>query len=164
MSAGKRKARLARLLARAPPGIALNEHTDADSATVFRHACAMGLEGIVSKRLTAPYRSGPSRDWIKVKNPDSPAMARHREGTYLVTFPMPSELTIEQRRALQLLAEAPNGYTEAALRARGFTPTLLVELAARGYVVPRTESMNAAGKTFGFMRFVITDSGRTAIG
>jgi hypothetical protein len=44
---------------------------------------------------------------------------------------MPSELTIEQRRALQLLAEAPNGYTEAALRARGFTPTLLVELAAR---------------------------------
>jgi hypothetical protein len=28
----------------------------------------------VSKRLTAPYRSGPSRDWIKVKNPDSPAV------------------------------------------------------------------------------------------
>jgi bifunctional non-homologous end joining protein LigD len=36
----------------------------------------MGLEGIVSKRLTAPYRSGVSRDWIKVKNPDSPAMRR----------------------------------------------------------------------------------------
>jgi ATP-dependent DNA ligase len=32
----------------------------------------MGLEGIVSKRLSAPYRSGPSRDWIKVKNPDKP--------------------------------------------------------------------------------------------
>jgi hypothetical protein len=28
-------------------------------AAVFRHACAMGLEGIVSKRLTAPYWSGP---------------------------------------------------------------------------------------------------------
>jgi ATP-dependent DNA ligase len=39
----------------------------------------MGLEGIVSKRLAAPYRSGPSRDWIKVKNPDSPAMLRARE-------------------------------------------------------------------------------------
>jgi bifunctional non-homologous end joining protein LigD len=39
----------------------------------------MGLEGIVSKRLTAPYRSGPSRDWLKVKNPDSPAMSRHQE-------------------------------------------------------------------------------------
>jgi hypothetical protein len=70
----------------------------------------------------------------------------------------------EQRRALQLLAEAPNGHTEAALRARGFTPTLLVELAARGYTVARPETMKAAGKTFGFMRFVITDSGRTAIG
>jgi ATP-dependent DNA ligase len=30
----------------------------------------MGLEGIVSKRLSAPYRSGPSRDWIKVKKPE----------------------------------------------------------------------------------------------
>jgi bifunctional non-homologous end joining protein LigD len=68
---GKRKARLARLLARVPPGIEFNAHTDGDGATVFRHACAMGLEGIVSKRLSAPYRSGPSRDWIKVKNPDS---------------------------------------------------------------------------------------------
>jgi hypothetical protein len=43
---------------------------------------ASGFEGIVSKRLTAPYRSGPSRDWIKVKNPDSPAMVRHREGRW----------------------------------------------------------------------------------
>jgi bifunctional non-homologous end joining protein LigD len=77
---GKRKVRLARLLARAPPGIELDEHTDEDGATVFRHACAMGLEGIVSKRLSSPYRSGPSRDWIKVKNPDSPAMVRHRKG------------------------------------------------------------------------------------
>jgi hypothetical protein len=34
---------------------------------------------IVSKGLTAPYRSGPSRDWLKVKNPDSPAMIRARE-------------------------------------------------------------------------------------
>jgi ATP-dependent DNA ligase len=35
--------------------------------------------GGVSKRLSAPYRSGPSRDWIKVKNPDSPAVVRARE-------------------------------------------------------------------------------------
>jgi len=32
--------------------------------------------------LTAPYRSGLSRDWIKVKNPESPAMLRHREGRW----------------------------------------------------------------------------------
>jgi bifunctional non-homologous end joining protein LigD len=42
----------------------------------------MGLEGIVSKRLTAPYRSGRSRDWLKVKNPDSPAMIRAREADW----------------------------------------------------------------------------------
>jgi bifunctional non-homologous end joining protein LigD len=78
----KRKARLARLLARVKAGIALNDHTDEDGATVFRHACKLGLEGIVSKRLTAPYRSGPSRDWLKVKNPDSPAMRRARTGRW----------------------------------------------------------------------------------
>jgi bifunctional non-homologous end joining protein LigD len=78
----QRKDRLARLLARAPAGIAINEHTDAMGALVFRQACAMGLEGIVSKRLTAPYRSEPSRDWLKVQNPDSPAMTRAREGRW----------------------------------------------------------------------------------
>jgi bifunctional non-homologous end joining protein LigD len=46
------KAQLARLLARMNAGIAVNEHTDDDGAVVFGHACTMGLEGIVSKRLT----------------------------------------------------------------------------------------------------------------
>jgi bifunctional non-homologous end joining protein LigD len=49
---------------------------------LFRRACKMGLEGMVSKRLSAPYRSGPSRDWIKVKNPDGPAVVRQREGRW----------------------------------------------------------------------------------
>jgi bifunctional non-homologous end joining protein LigD len=74
-----RKKRLARLLGGRRLGIVLSDHTDEDGTTIFRQACVMGLEGIVSKRLTAPYRSGQSRDWIKVKNPDSPAMVRHRE-------------------------------------------------------------------------------------
>jgi bifunctional non-homologous end joining protein LigD len=76
---GERKRQMARLLGKRRVGIVLSEHTNEDGATVFQHACKMGLEGIVSKRLSAPYRSGPSRDWIKVKNPDSPAMVRHRE-------------------------------------------------------------------------------------
>jgi hypothetical protein len=42
-----------------------------------------GLDkGIVSKLLSAPYPSGPSRDWLKVKNPDSPAMIRAREADW----------------------------------------------------------------------------------
>jgi bifunctional non-homologous end joining protein LigD len=68
---GERKTKMARLLAGSTAGIVFNEHTDEDGAVVFRHACKLGLEGIVSKRLSAPYRSGPSRDWIKVKNPGS---------------------------------------------------------------------------------------------
>jgi bifunctional non-homologous end joining protein LigD len=82
MPLGDRKKRLARLLARWRAGIVLSEHTDEDGATIFQQACRMGLEGIVSKRLTAPYRSGPSRDWLKVKNPDSPAMVRAREADW----------------------------------------------------------------------------------
>jgi bifunctional non-homologous end joining protein LigD len=43
---------------------------------VFRHACAMGLEGILAKRRDNPYRSGRCANWIKVKNPEHPAIAR----------------------------------------------------------------------------------------
>jgi ATP-dependent DNA ligase len=39
----------------------------------------MGLEGIVSKRTDAPYRSGPSKTWLKAKNPASEAVRRKRE-------------------------------------------------------------------------------------
>jgi bifunctional non-homologous end joining protein LigD len=74
-----RKLRLARLLSGRRLGIVLSDHTDEDGALLFVHACRMGLEGIVSKRLSAPYGSGRSRDWLKVKNPDSPAMVRAQE-------------------------------------------------------------------------------------
>jgi hypothetical protein len=62
--------------------VGISEHTAEDGALIFRQACKLGLEGIVSKRLSAPYRSGPSRDRIKVKNPDSPAMVRARAGEW----------------------------------------------------------------------------------
>jgi bifunctional non-homologous end joining protein LigD len=58
----------------------MNEDTDARGEFVFEQACRMGLEGIVSKRLSKPYQSGRSEHWLKVKNPGSPAMMRHREG------------------------------------------------------------------------------------
>ena len=43
---------------RAPARHLLSEHTDEDGALRSVHACRMGLEGIVSKKLSAPYRSG----------------------------------------------------------------------------------------------------------
>ena len=42
----------------------------------------LGLEGIVSKRRDLPYRSGVSKNWIKVRNPASAAMLRYEEGTF----------------------------------------------------------------------------------
>jgi bifunctional non-homologous end joining protein LigD len=51
-----------------------------DGEAAFRHACAMGLEGIVAKRRDKPYRSGRSPHWVKVKNPDAPAATRVIEG------------------------------------------------------------------------------------
>jgi bifunctional non-homologous end joining protein LigD len=74
-----RKAELAKLLRRAKPGLQLNEHISEPGDIVFRHACKLGLEGIVSKRLGSPYRSGRSNDWLKSKNPNAPAVKREAE-------------------------------------------------------------------------------------
>ena len=72
----RRKA-LVSLLQRTYDGIRFSEHIDdADGATVFNHACKLGLEGIVAKRRDRPYRSGRSADWVKVKNPEAPAVTR----------------------------------------------------------------------------------------
>ena len=74
-----RKRRLAELLGRAGEAIQFVDHLAHDGATVFEHACRMGLEGIVSKRTDAPYRGGPSKTWLKSKNLASEAVRRERE-------------------------------------------------------------------------------------
>jgi bifunctional non-homologous end joining protein LigD len=71
-----RKAALAKMLRNAPAGIALSEHTEGEASILFRHACRLGYEGIVSKLKGSRYRSGRSRDWIKTKNPKHPATTR----------------------------------------------------------------------------------------
>jgi bifunctional non-homologous end joining protein LigD len=43
---------------------------------MFKAVCKLGLEGIVSKKLNVPYKSGPSKTWLKIKNPNAPATAR----------------------------------------------------------------------------------------
>ena len=76
----ERKRRLIRLIGRAKRGgIQFNAHFKGNGASVFAHVCRLGLEGIVSKRTDATYRSGPSKVWIKSKNPASDAVRRERE-------------------------------------------------------------------------------------
>jgi ATP-dependent DNA ligase len=65
---------------RATPGLRLNEHMEEeDGPLVFRHACKLGLESIVSKHKDSRYHSGRSRYWIETKNQLSPAVKREAE-------------------------------------------------------------------------------------
>jgi bifunctional non-homologous end joining protein LigD len=73
-----RKAALAQLLSGLKARILVNEHFVEDGLTVFAHACRLGAEGIVSKKIDGMYRSGPCRVWIKVRNPASVAVERER--------------------------------------------------------------------------------------
>jgi hypothetical protein len=50
-----------------------------EGGIVFREACKLGCEGIVSKRFGSPYRSGRWPHWVKVKNPEAPAVKREAE-------------------------------------------------------------------------------------
>ena len=74
-----RKRKLAKLVRRRQLGIVLNEHYEGDGEIIFKHACKLGCEGIVSKRLGSLYKSGRSPHWVKVKNPKAPAVKREAE-------------------------------------------------------------------------------------
>ncbi len=65
----ERKRLLAELLASLPPDadIRLSQHIEANGREMFAEACRMGAEGVVSKRRDAPYVSGRSSSWVKVK-------------------------------------------------------------------------------------------------
>ena len=87
----RRKAMLADLLRDVRDGVAFNQHFEGDGGIVFQHACALGCEGIVSKRLGSYYRSGRVDHWLKVKNPASPAVKREAEEDWAAP-PLPAAL------------------------------------------------------------------------
>jgi bifunctional non-homologous end joining protein LigD len=74
-----RKHKLAKLVRNAGTGLHLCEHLHGDGMEIFEHACNLGCEGIVSKRVGSRYVSGRTDDWIKVKNPAAPAVKREAE-------------------------------------------------------------------------------------
>src|SRR5262245_16023569 len=78
----ERKKELRWVLRNALDGIQYVEHIEGDGAKMFKAVCKLGLEGIVSKRLTSVYKSGPSKTWIKIKNPKAPAATRVLEGGF----------------------------------------------------------------------------------
>ena len=78
----ERRKQLVGLLRKAKPGIRLSEYIAEDGPLVFAHACRLGLEGIVSKRIDAPYRSGRAKSWIKNKNKNAAAYLRVEDGSF----------------------------------------------------------------------------------
>ena len=75
----RRKATLAELLYNVRDGIAFNRHFSGEGAMIFKYACALDCEGIVSKRLGSTYRAGRVNHWRKIKNPAAPAVKREAE-------------------------------------------------------------------------------------
>src|SRR5262245_37335057 len=78
----ERKKELRWVLRNAREGGQYVEHTGGDGDKMCDAVCKLGLEGIVSKRAGSFYRSGPSKMWIKVKNPNSAAATRVLEGGF----------------------------------------------------------------------------------
>ena len=78
----ERKLLLQKVLRHTRGGIQYVAHIEGDGAEMFEAVCRVGLEGMVSKKLDAPYRSGPSKAWIKVKNPNAPAATRAIDATF----------------------------------------------------------------------------------
>ncbi len=116
----ERKTLLATLFEDAPAGgtIRLSEHIEDDGATMVRHACRLGLEGIISKRRSEPYRSGRTQSWLKTK-------CTERQELVIAGF-MPSTTSAKAVGSLILgvyedgqlvhVGRAGTGFTEAAAR------------------------------------------------
>jgi bifunctional non-homologous end joining protein LigD len=69
----ERRGELQRIFRRSRAGLMMSKAVVGRGPEVYRAACRMGLEGIVSKLVDAPYRSGRSKAWLKVKNPNARA-------------------------------------------------------------------------------------------
>jgi bifunctional non-homologous end joining protein LigD len=76
-SLADRKEILSELLDGQKGPIRFSDHIDGGGSELFQRACKLGLEGLVSKRLAAPYRSGRTINWTKVT-------CRNRETFYAV--------------------------------------------------------------------------------
>lgn len=107
----------------------LSTHHRGDGALLLERACTMGLEGIVSKRAEAPYRSGRGRDWVKVR-------CRERQELVIVGYAVSDEAASPGTPSLRSLLVATTGelgLTYAGKVGTGFdtaTRESLVELLA----------------------------------
>jgi bifunctional non-homologous end joining protein LigD len=117
----QRKRKLAKLVRGPHPGIVLNKVFEGDGDVLFEHAFKLGCEGIVSKRLGSLYRSGRSPHWVKVKNPNAPAVKR--EARRIGTLNTMSDWW-KGEKVLALLIAAIAGCLDGSFRGDGQTRVL----------------------------------------
>jgi bifunctional non-homologous end joining protein LigD len=106
----RRKAALAKLIRRAKTGLVLNEHIVEPGDVVFRHTCKLGPEGIISKRLRYPYRSGRSRpEPDRPVNTTSRSRGRSRSISFKVVLAGAADGNHAAAKAGTQVSELPRG-------------------------------------------------------
>lgn len=115
----ERKQLLKDLLSRGPElaHVRLSDHVIGSGPKFFTSACEAGLEGIVSKRIDAPYRAGRSLEWLKIKCSarqefviggfSEPSGSRSHLGAILIG--------VWKDRELAYSGKVGTGFTEASL-------------------------------------------------
>jgi bifunctional non-homologous end joining protein LigD len=120
----ERRAALKRLLGRPAKSsvVRLSEILPGDGERLLRATCGAGFEGVIGKRLDAPYTSGRSRTWVKVK-------CEHRQEFVVVGYTLPRRsragvgallLAVHEakgRKALRYAGAVGTGFSDAVLRA-----------------------------------------------
>ncbi|MFO0859118.1 MAG: DNA ligase D [Phycisphaerales bacterium] len=130
-----RKAALESLLTKLPKRspIRFSEHFTGGGAEVFRNACGLGLEGVVSKQADAPYISGRTRSWLKIK-------CTRRQEFIIVGYTRPGAGR-SHFGALLLAAHANDSrLTYCGKVGTGFSEASLASLAARMKKLIRSKS------------------------
>lgn len=127
----ERKEQLAALLAHAAPPVAVAEHVIGAGERLYRTMCEAGQEGIISKRIAAPYRSGRTRNWLKIK-------CTLRQEFVLVGW-TPSSARGRPFASLLLAQWEAGTLTYKGAVGTGFDSALLDDLAARFARLARKE-------------------------
>jgi len=113
-----------RLLANQKSAIRMGDHISGDGVEFYRHACNFALEGIVSKRADAPYRSGRGKDWVKVK-------CLKRQEFAIVGFTDPEKSRVGFGALLLAVNDDKGELTYAGKVGTGFNDRTLREMRAR---------------------------------
>lgn len=118
-----RKAALEALVAGAGPVVAYSEHFEETGEIILRHACRLGLEGVVSKVRGGRYPSGRSKEWIKSKCSD--------RQEFVVAGYVPSTTADRAIGSLVLGYHGKDGLVHAGRVGTGFSRKVAVDLYRR---------------------------------